>query len=195
MENLKEKNQRHPIASMYTDRAVIVIELYPECAPNTVRSFIWAAKEGMYENRLIKRIVPDFVLQPSYHYFDDKRCDYMLEGEFSANGIENPLKMEKWIVAMAGDGEMEAHGSEFFITLSDAAGERLQGKFAAFGKVIAGFEEVERLASVETKQVFPDGVGAVICQPIHDEHMCHMEIETFGIDYEKPTVKRWSTEK
>lgn len=189
------RDQVHPTARMYTDQSVIVIELYPEYAPNTVRSFIWAASEGMYENRLIKRIVPDFVLQPSYHYFDDKRCDYMLEGEFSANGVENPLKMEKWTVAMAGDGESEAHGSEFFITLSDDAGARLQGKFAAFGKVIAGFEEVERLALVETKEVFPDGVGAVIRQPVHDEYMRHMEVETFGITYEKPTVKRWSTEK
>ena len=36
----------------------------------------------------------DFVIQPSYCYFDDKRCDFMLEGEFSANGFENPLKIQ-----------------------------------------------------------------------------------------------------
>ena len=96
---------------------------------------------------------------------------------------------------MAGDGEMEAHGCEFFITLSDEAGERLQGKFAAFGRVIGGFEEVERLEAVPTRQVFPEGVEAVIRQPVEDEYMRHMEVETFGIEYEKPIVKRWSTEK
>lgn len=186
---------KNPIAKMYTDKGIITIELYPEYAPNTVNSFIWAAKENMYEGRLIKRVVPGFVLQPSYCFFDDKRCDFMLDGEFEANGIANPLKMEKWTVAMAGDGEKEAHGCEFFITLSDEAGERLQGKFAAFGRVIGGFEEVERLEAVPTRQVFPEGVEAVIRQPVEDEYMRHMEVETFGIEYEKPIVKRWSTEK
>ncbi len=186
---------KHPIANVYTDKGVIKIELFPEAAPNTVNSFIWAANEKMYENRLIKRIVPGFVLQPSYHYFDEDRCDFMLDGEFEANGFENKLKFEKWTVAMAGNGETEAHGSEFFITLSDEAGKRLQGKFAAFGKVIDGFEEVERLASVPTVQVFPEGVGAVIRQPIEDEYMCHVEVEAFGQEYSKPVVKRWSTEE
>lgn len=180
---------KHPIAKMYTDHGVITMELYPEYAPNTVKSFIWAANEGMYENRLIKRVVPGFVIQPSYCYFDDKRCDFMLDGEFLANGIENPLKMEKWTVAMAGNGENEAHGSEFFITLSDETGEKLQGRFAAFGKVIDGFEEVERLASVPTEPIHIEGVNAVIRQPVEDEYMRHMEVETFDLVYEKPVIK------
>ena len=189
------EHKKHPIAKVYTDHGVITMELYPEYAPNTVNSFIWAASEKMYQNRLIKRIVPGFVLQPSYCYFDDKRCDYMLEGEFDANGVKNELKMEKWTVAMAGDGEKEAHGSEFFITLSDETGEKLQGKFAAFGKVIAGFEEVERLEHVPTVRVYPEGVGAVIMQPVKDEYMVDVEVETFGEGYDKPIVKRWSTEE
>ena len=186
---------KHPIAKMYTDKGMITIELYPECAPNTVNSFIWATREKMYEERLIKRVVPGFVLQPSYCYFDDERCDFMLDGEFETNGIANPLKMEKWTVAMAGDGEAEAHGCEFFITLSEEAGEKLQGRFAAFGRVIDGFKEVERLEHVPTVQIFPEGVGAIIRQPIEDEYMRHMEVETFGIEYPKPVVKRWSTKK
>ena len=186
---------KHPIAKMHTDKGVITIELYPECAPNTVNSFIWATREKMYEERLIKRVVPGFVLQPSYSYFDDERCDFMLDGEFETNGIANPLKMEKWTVAMAGDGEAETHGCEFFITLSEEAGEKLQGRFAAFGRVIDGFEEVERLERVPTVQIFPEGVGAVICQPIENEYMRHMEVEAFGIEYPEPVVKRWSTKK
>lgn len=182
---------KHPIAKMYTDHGVITIELFPECAPNTVNSFIWAVSENMYENRLIKRVVKDFVIQPSYCFFDDKRCDYMLEGEFAGNGIDNPLKMEKWTVAMAGDGDKEAHGCEFFITLTDETGAKLQDRFAAFGKVIDGFEEVERIAAVPTEQVLVDGVEANIRQPIEDEYMRHMEVETFGVIYEKPVIKYW----
>lgn len=174
---------KNPIAKMYTDKGVITIELYPNSAPNTVASFIWAASQGMYDNRLIKRIVPGFVLQPSYCFFDDKRCDFMLNGEFSANSIENPVKFEKWTVAMAGDGEHKAHGSEFFITLSDEAGAKLQGKFAAFGKVIDGFDEVTRLENVPTVPVYPQGVKATINRPVKDEHMTKVTVETFGETY------------
>ncbi len=183
---------KHPIAKIHTQKGIITVELYPEYAPNTVNSFIWAASENMYENRLIKRIVPGFVLQPSYCFFDDKRCDYMLEGEFDSNGIANPLKFEKGTVAMAGNGSTEAHGCEFFITLADEAGERLQGKYAAFGKVIDGYEEVERLENVELKEMHPDGMGAAkVNQPLNDEYMVHVEVETFGEVYPKPEIKYW----
>ena len=182
---------KNPIARIYTGKGVITVELYPEFAPNTVRSFIWAASEKMYENRLIKRIVPGFVLQPSYCFFDDKRCDYMINGEFSHNGIENNIKMEKWTVAMAGDGEKLAHGCEFFITLSDEAGEKLQGKFAAFGKVIDGFSEVERLENIPLVQVFPEGVGAKIMQPAEDEFMLDITVDTFGEIYPQPVIDHW----
>ena len=182
---------KHPVAEVTTTKGIIKIELFPEYAPNTVASFIWAAGQGMYKNRLIKRIVPGFVLQPSYCFFDDKRCDYMIEGEFSANGFDNGMKMEKWTVAMAGDGEKLAHGCEFFITLSDETGEKLQGKFAAFGRVISGFEEVERLENVPLVQVYPEGVGAKIMQPVEDEYMLDVKVETFGEEYGKPEIDHW----
>ena len=181
----------HPIAKIFTDKGIITVELFPEYAPNTVNSFLWAVSENMYENRLIRRVVPGFVLQPSYCYFDEKRCDFMIDGEFTANGFDNPLKMEKGTVAMAGDGEKMAHGCEFFITLSDEAGEKLQGKFAAFGRVIDGYDEVERLENVETVQIFPEGVEAVIRQPVKDEYMRHVEAETFGVTYPKPVIAQW----
>ncbi len=183
---------KHPIAKIHTGKGVITVELFPEHAPNTVNSFIWAAKENMYENRLIKRVVPGFVLQPSYCFFDDKRCDYMLEGEFEANGIKNELKFAKGIVAMAGNGSDEAHGCEFFITLADEAAERLNGKYAAFGKVIDGYEEVERIENVELQEVSPKGMEkAKVKQPVVDEFMVHVEVETFGVDYPKPNIKYW----
>ena len=77
--------------------------------------------------------------------------------------------------------------------MSDEAGKKLQGRFAAFGKVIDGFEEVERLAAVPTGKVVLEEVGAEIRQPIEDEHMKHMEVDTFGQIYEKPAIKYYGT--
>lgn len=182
---------QHPLVKIHTTKGIITVELYPEYAPNTVNSFIFAIRQNMYENRLIKRIVPEYVLQPSYSYFDDDDCNYMLEGEFAANGIENPMKMEKWTVAMAGDGTKEAHGCEFFITLSDEAGEKLQGRFAAFGKVVDGFEVVDSLVNVELQRVYPEGMNATVYQPITDEYMEHVEVDTLGVEYPKPKIKYW----
>ena len=183
---------KHPIAKMYTDYGIITIKLYPEFAPNAVKSFIWMANQKLYKDRLIKRIVPGFVIQPSYTFFDDYRCNFMIEGEFKNNGIENDLKMEKWTVALAGDGDKEASGSEFFITLTDETGAKLQDKFTAFGKVIDGFDEVERLANIQLKEVNPDGVNAKILQPVNDEYMRDIIVDTFGEEYPKPDIKYWN---
>ena len=183
---------KNPVAKMYTDKGVITMELFPEFAPNAVNSFITMANKGLYKNRLIKRIVPGFVIQPSYTFFDDPECNFMIEGEFKNNGVENPVKLEKWSVALAGDGDKEASGSEFFIVLTDKTGEKLQDKFTAFGKVIDGFEEVERLSEVPLTEIHPEGVKAKIMQPEKDEHMINIEVETFGETYPEPIIKYWN---
>lgn len=182
---------KNPTAKIYTDFGTITVELYPQYAPNTTNSFIWSAQQGMYKNRIIKRVVKDFVLQPSYNHFDDENCNFMLEGEFAANGIDNPLMFEKYVVAMAGDGQSESHGCEFFITLSDEAGKKLQGNFAPFGKVIGGFDVVDRIADVRVRDVNIDGVSAVIKQPEEDIYMNSLTVETFGEIYAEPCIKYW----
>ena len=182
---------KNPIVKIHTDFGVVTMELYPRYAPNTVNSFIWAAQQGFYDNRLIKRVVKDFVLQPSYSHFDIDGCDFMLEGEFAQNGFDNPLEFEKYVVAMAGDGEKESHGCEFFITLSDTAAEKLQGHFAPFGKVTDGFDVVDKIAQTEVQQVFIDGVDAVIKQPLKDIFILSTTVETYGCTYTKPQIKYW----
>ena len=181
----------NPVAKMHTDFGVITFELYPQYAPNTVNSFIWSAQQGFYNNRLIKRVVKDFVLQPSYCHFDIDGCDFMLSGEFCENGFDNPLKFEKYTLAMAGDGEKESHGCEFFITLSDEAGQKLQGRFAPFGRVIDGFDVVDKIAQVQVKDVDINGVNAVIKQPVNDIYMQGVIVETYGVNYNKPIIKYW----
>lgn len=182
---------KHPIAKVYTDNGMITMELYPEYAPNTVNSFIWAIHENMYVDRVIQRIVPGFVIQPTYDFSKEPECDMILEGEFISNGFENPIQFEKGIVAMAGDGDKEAHGCAFFITLADDVKDRLQGRFAAFGRVIDGIEEVERLEQVPLEDVHVEGMSVVIKRPLKEEYIRKVEVETFGVEYPKPEIKRW----
>lgn len=181
---------RNPIATMTMKSGnKIVIELIPKEAPNAVSCFIDLAQRGLFDNRVIKRIAPDFVLQPTYDSFErDPECNVALNGEFRKNGFENNLKIEKGVVALGGDGLKMSGGSCFFITLSDEAGKRLDGKYTGFGRVIKGYEEVERIVSIETKSIDVGIKSVVINEPVVPEIIEKIEVETFGITYDKPVI-------
>ena len=54
----------NPVVSMYVEKyGSIVMELYPEVAPNTVNNFISLVKSGFYDNNSFHRLEPGFVLQ------------------------------------------------------------------------------------------------------------------------------------
>ena len=72
---------------------------------------------------------------------------YTIKGEFSANGVENNLKHTKWIVSMARSQDYDSAGSQFFIMLGEA--ESLDGEYAAFGKVIDGKDNINRIVRSE----------------------------------------------
>ena len=120
----------------------IIIELYPNVAPNTVNNFISLTKSGYYDNNTFHRLAKGFVLQggdptgtgtggPGYH----------IQGEFSANNFKNDLKHTRGIVSMARSSLPNSAGSQFFIMLGTA--EHLDGNYAAFGKVVKGMETIE----------------------------------------------------
>ena len=164
----------------------IKIELFPHIAPNTVNSFIYLSQKGCFDQRRIERIVKDFVIQPSYTSFNnDPECNYLIEGEFRVNGFNNPLALDKYTVAMGGDGERFASGSCFFIVVGENI-ERLVGKYPGFGRVISGFEEIERLLNVETIPIKTDVPEVVINEPKDPEIMVEVNVETFGCEFEPP---------
>lgn len=169
----------------------IVIELIPSSAPNAVNSFIYLANKGSFDNKDIKRIVPDFVIQPTYDEFaesDDYR--YELDGEFLNNGFEDGIDIKKGVVAMAGDGAKYASGSCYYITLSDDAGEKLNGRYSAIGKVIMGYDEVERIENVKTVPVESGLEGVKVNLPVVPETILSIRVETFGVNYPMPIIAR-----
>lgn len=167
----------------------ILIELMPKEAPNSVNCFIHLANKGIFNNREIKRIVPGFVLQPTYDSFDrDPEANVAVNGEFRENGIENNLKIEKGVVALGGDGKTMSGVSCFYFTLSDEAGKKLDGKYTAIGRVIEGYDEVERIENVKTKPVDIGVPGVFINEPIVPEVIESVIIETFGVTYDEPII-------
>ncbi|MCL2006709.1 MAG: peptidylprolyl isomerase [Treponema sp.] len=176
---------KHPIATIeMSSGAKIIIELFPENAPNTCNSFIDLAKRGLYDNREIKRIVPGFVIQPSYSSFDkDPEMEYSIAGEFAASGFEGGLPNEYGSVAMGGDG-VTASGSCFYFTMCEE--ERLKGNYPVFGKVIEGIDELRRIESVPLKPVEHERADVKVNIPVTPEIMVKVSVETFGVDYPPP---------
>ena len=148
--NLEQYNTANPVAAIYIKNyGSVVIELYPDIAPNTVNNFISLIKSGFYDNNTFHRLMPGFVLQggdPSGTGTGGP--GYTIQGEFTNNGITNNLKHTKGVVSMArGSYSMDSAGSQFFIMLGDS--DFLDGDYAAFGKVIDGMEIVERIEKTE----------------------------------------------
>jgi peptidyl-prolyl cis-trans isomerase B (cyclophilin B) len=156
----------------------IKFELYPEVAPNTVKNFISLANSGFYNGLIFHRVIPGFMIQggcpngngmggPGYH----------IKGEFAKNGFNNILVHDRGVISMARSSSLNSAGSQFFIMVEKAP--HLDGQYAAFGKVIEGMEEADRIASV--KRDYND-------KPREDQRMKSVSVETFGVEYEQPEV-------
>ena len=147
---LDSYDTENPVVAMYIeDYGAIVMDLYPDKARKTVNNFISLVKNGFYDNNSFHRLVPGFVLQGG----DPKGTGtggpgYKIKGEFSNNGYtDNDLKHDKKIVSMARSQDSDSGGSQFFIMLDKS--DYLDGDYAAFGKVIDGWDIIEEIEDNE----------------------------------------------
>ena len=141
----------NPVVAMHIENyGSIVMELYPDIAPNTVNNFISLIKSGFYDDNTIHRLMKNFVLQGGDPTGTGSGGPgYTIDGEFTSNGFENNLSHEKWVVSMARtSSNPNSAGSQFFICLNDDS-LSLDGDYAAFGKVIDGFEIIEKIENEE----------------------------------------------
>ncbi len=146
---LSSYDTENPVVAMYIENyGSVVMELYPDVAPNTVNNFISLVKSGFYDNNSFHRLVPGFVLQGGDP--DGTGAGgpgYSIKGEFSNNGFTNNLKHTKGVVSMARSSDNDSAGSQFFIMLGTST--YLDGDYAAFGKVIDGMDNVLKIESSE----------------------------------------------
>ena len=84
--------------------------------------------------------------------------DETIKGEFSENGVDNPLKHTRGALSMARSQDPNSASSQFFIVQEDAAGAQLDGKYAVFGYVTEGMEIVDKICSclLYTSHIVPE---------------------------------------
>lgn len=155
---------------------VIKAELYPDIAPISVNNFISLINKHFYDGLIFHRVIRGFMIQGG----DPEGTGmggpgYSIKGEFAANGIENNLKHTEGVLSMARSMMPDSAGSQFFIMHKNAP--HLDGSYAAFGKVIEGMENVNKIA--ETATNYSD-------RPLEDQIMKTVTVETFGEEYPEP---------
>jgi peptidyl-prolyl cis-trans isomerase B (cyclophilin B) len=127
----------------------IEIELLPEYAPVTAANFKSLVSKGFYDGLIFHRVISGFMIQGGCPKGTGTGGPgYSIKGEFSGNGVNNPLKHERGVISMARSGDPNSAGSQFFIM--HAAAPYLDGNYAAFGRVVSGMETVDEIASAKT---------------------------------------------
>jgi peptidyl-prolyl cis-trans isomerase B (cyclophilin B) len=139
------------VAVLKTSQGEMVIEFWPDVAPNTVANFIKLAKSGFYDGTAFHRIIKGFMVQGG----DPKSKDASKEGEWGTggsgehiNGEFNDRKHEFGVISMARAQSPDSASSQFFICLAppeDGHMQYLNGKYTCFGKLIKGEDVLRKL--------------------------------------------------
>ena len=139
----------------------IIVELDPTAAPISVKNFQKLVKQGFYDGLTFHRVMEGFMIQggdPNGDGTGGSNKD--IKGEFSANGVNNPIKHERGVISMARSGERrnnlgqiidygyDTASSQFFIVHETSP--HLDGQYAAFGHVLSGMEYVDGIAEMST---------------------------------------------
>ena len=119
--------------------AEIPFELYPECAPNTVKNFVKLVEEKFYDGLTFHRVIPGFVSQGGCPKGDGSgELDYHIKCETE----NNPLKHEVGSMSMAHRGK-DTGSCQFFIC--HLPQPHLDGVHTVFGKVTDNMGAVRQM--------------------------------------------------
>ena len=146
-------------ATLRTSQGDVVVRLFPDQAPKTVRNFVelaegsreWtdpatskASQERLYDGTIFHRVIPDFMIQggdplgtgtggPGYKFADEFHPELSFD--------------RPYLLAMANAGP-GTNGSQFFITTAPTPW--LNRKHTIFGEVIEGTDVIDGISRVQT---------------------------------------------
>jgi peptidyl-prolyl cis-trans isomerase B (cyclophilin B) len=143
----------NPKVEMETSKGKMVIELFPEKAPETVKNFLNYVDAKFYDGTIFHRVIPNFMIQGGGFTSDMKKKS---AGTPIKNEADNGLKNERGTIAMARTGDPHSATAQFFINsvnndFLNHKGKTQQGwGYVVFGKVISGMDVVDAISAVKT---------------------------------------------
>lgn len=144
-----DMEKKHNVAIEVKDYGTIKLELDPTYAPITVDNFLCLVEEGFYDGLTFHRILNDsdpLMIQggdPDGNGTGGSSVN--IKGEFSQNGVNNPLSHKRGVISMARSNHPDSASSQFFICHGDCS--MLDGGYASFGVVTEGMDVVDAIAA------------------------------------------------
>jgi peptidyl-prolyl cis-trans isomerase A (cyclophilin A)/peptidyl-prolyl cis-trans isomerase B (cyclophilin B) len=178
-----------PQAKIETSMGTITVLLEKDKAPKTVANFIRYAREGLYNNTVIYRIVPGYVIQTGSFGADLK---WRPTGKPIPLETASGLSNKRGTLAMARDMKPTASAkAEFFFNLADTNAQALDPKpgdlpnttgFAVFGRVTSGQEVLDAIALVPLGGMKGSFPTAYPQKPIVIKKVTVKEVATPAVD-------------
>ncbi|MCH8314121.1 MAG: peptidylprolyl isomerase [Nitrospinae bacterium] len=132
---------------LHTDLGRLIIEFFPNEAPNHVENFIKLTESGFYDGTLFHRIIPGFMIQggdpnsksPDKSSHGTGGPGYTIKAEF------NDIPHNRGILSMARSQDVDSAGSQFYIVVKDS--HFLDGQYTVFGEVINGMDVADKIVN------------------------------------------------
>ncbi len=139
-----------PAVVLETSMGTIVLGLFPDKAPITVRNFLRYVRQGHYDGTVFHRVIPDFMVQGGG--FDANLRQKPTQAPI-VNEAKNGLRNSRGTVAMARTNAPNSATSQFFVNLKE--NHRLDygiggAGYTVFAEVVEGMDVVDRIAGVPT---------------------------------------------
>ena len=149
----QENAAPHPKVALETTMGTIVLELYPDKAPLTVKNFLSYIEAGFYNGTIFHRVIPGFMIQGGGFSPDMQKKPTLPPVKNEAN---NGLKNDRGTIAMARTQDPHSASSQFFINTVNNAFLNFKSPtasgwgYAVFGKVVEGMAVVDAISRAET---------------------------------------------
>ena len=136
---------KHRAEIVIAEYGKLELELDADVAPITVTNFVNLVKKGFYNGLTFHRIMSGFMIQGGDPNGDGTGgSEETIKGEFKSNGVENTMSHKRGVISMARtQNDPDSASSQFFIVQADS--DFLDGDYAAFGKVTAGMDIVDKI--------------------------------------------------
>jgi peptidyl-prolyl cis-trans isomerase B (cyclophilin B) len=139
------------VAVITTTEGTMVVEFWPDVAPNTVANFEKLANKGFYDGTCFHRVIKGFMIQGGDPLTKDASAEdrwgtgdpgYKIKAEF------NDRSHTRGVISMARSNDPDSAGSQFFICHGNPT--FLDHQYTAFGKLIKGDDVLEKIATTAT---------------------------------------------
>jgi len=140
------------VAVLKTSEGEMVLEFYPDVAPNHVENFKKLAKKGFYDGTAFHRVIKGFMVQGGDPNTKDesKKAEWGQGGPgYTINAEFNKKPHVRGTLSMARTPDPNSAGCQFFICHGTPS--FLDGQYTVFGQLIKGDDVLEKIATTPTE--------------------------------------------